>query len=323
MMPHLKILSLAVVSLLSVSSADAIEVIAHRGASHGAPENTLFALRLAWEEGASAAEVDVRLTRDGHVVLMHDEHLKRTAGHPVRVAESTLDELRGFDVGKWKDPSFAGERIPTLEEALQATPPGRTLVVEIKSGKEIVPALTEILRRSGKPAEEIVLISFDYEVLKTLKRELPAHRSYWLLGHEPNIPLAEIFSTYISLAKEAGLDGLNLSARWPLDEVTARRVLDNGLRILVWTIDNPETARRWIRRGATAITTNRPGFMMEALGVEKVPPPLQNPKPWFGRRRRVPYLVPSVGASATAFPGGSQAIVFSVRCNSPSPARNR
>jgi glycerophosphoryl diester phosphodiesterase len=257
-----------IVSLLSVPPIQAIEVIAHRGASHAAPENTLASLRLAWEEGAPTAEVDVRLTRDGQIVLMHDEHLKRTAGHSARVAETTLDELRKLDAGKWKSSSFAGERIPTLEEALDATPAGKALVVEIKCGTEIVPAMIETLRGSKKPAREVILIAFDYKVLEALKREIPAYRSYWLLGYDRHRPLDEAFTTYISLTKDAGLDGLNLSAEWPLDDVTARRVLDNGLRILVWTIDHPGTARKWINRGATAITTNRPGFMMKALGLK-------------------------------------------------------
>jgi len=266
------LLYLAGISLLPMTPLRAIEVIAHRGASFAAPENTLSALRLAWEEGAGTAEVDVRLTKDGKIVLMHDDTLERTAAQPGRVAETTLAAIRKLDVGLWKDPSFTGERIPTLDEALAATPSGRTLVIEIKCGIEIVEPLVETLNRSSKPSKEIILISFDYEVLKALKREIPPYRAYWLLGYEPNFPLEEIFSTYITLSKEAGLDGLNLGIEWPLDAPTARRVLDNGLRILVWTIDDPELARVWIKRGATAVTTNRPAFMMDALGVKKLAP---------------------------------------------------
>lgn len=279
---NLKPLELALfVSLgfFSVPRVAAVEVIAHRGASHRAPENTLASLRLAWEEGAPAAEVDVRLTRDGRIVLLHDENLQRTAGHPARVVETTLDELRKLDVGTWKDVSFANERIPTLEEAIEATPAGKTLVVEIKCGTEIVPALIEALRRSGKSAGEVVLISFDYEVLKTLKREIPDYRVYWLLGYERNHSMEEMFSTYLTLAKDAGLDGLNLSVEWPLDESTAWRLREAGLRILVWTIDDPEVARHWIQLGATAITTNRPAFMREGLGEEKSPLPEAKSRP--------------------------------------------
>jgi glycerophosphoryl diester phosphodiesterase len=109
-------------------------ITAHRGASHDAPENTLAALRLGFEQGADAGECDVRLTSDGRVVLLHDEGTHRVAACNLVAARHSLESLRRADVGAWKGPRYAGERIPTLEEALAVVPAGRRLLVEIKFG---------------------------------------------------------------------------------------------------------------------------------------------------------------------------------------------
>ena len=117
-----------------------IKIIAHRGASHLAPENTLASVELAWRLGADAVEVDVRLTRDGRIVAIHDPTTDRTAGIHLEVAATHSSHLRRLDVGRYKHPRFAGERIPYLEEVLQTVPPGRQLFVEIKCGPQILPA---------------------------------------------------------------------------------------------------------------------------------------------------------------------------------------
>src|SRR5690349_11820047 len=103
----------------------AIEIIAHRGSSFLAPENTLVASHLAWQEGADAVEGDFRLTADGHIVCIHDATLKRTAGVDRSVSQCTLDELKAYDFGGWKAPKFVGERIATLPEMLSTRPVGK------------------------------------------------------------------------------------------------------------------------------------------------------------------------------------------------------
>lgn len=100
-------------------------LIGHRGASHEAPENTLTAFELAWEEGADGIEADFRLTRDGQIVCMHDENTRRTTGISLTVADSLLDDLRRLDVGRWRGLAWAGTRIPTLSEVLAILPAGK------------------------------------------------------------------------------------------------------------------------------------------------------------------------------------------------------
>src|SRR5689334_1007095 len=116
-------------------------IIGHRGASHDAPENTLAAIRLGYEQGADFVEVDLRLTADKQIVLLHDADTKRTTSVEGKVTERTVKELQTLDAGSFKDAKWKGEKIPTLKEALAVIPRGRGMFLELKSGPEIVPPL--------------------------------------------------------------------------------------------------------------------------------------------------------------------------------------
>src|SRR5688572_19130995 len=117
MLSHL--LMFALFTTPAAAAADGpVEFIGHRGASFDAPENTVAAIKLAWEQKADGAEFDVYLTKDGKVAVIHDATTKRTAGADLKVAGSTLTELRALDVGRWKGEKFTGEKIPTLDEML-------------------------------------------------------------------------------------------------------------------------------------------------------------------------------------------------------------
>jgi glycerophosphoryl diester phosphodiesterase len=110
-----------------------VEIIAHRGASFDAPENTRAAVDLAWQQNADAAEIDIHVSRDGEIVVIHDDNTRRTTGLDAEVAALSLEELKKLDAGIWKGLQFAGESIPTLDEILALIPPGRRLFIEIKS----------------------------------------------------------------------------------------------------------------------------------------------------------------------------------------------
>ena len=134
--------------MVMTGSTPAVEIVAHRGASHDAPENTLAAVKLAWERDADGVEVDVYLTKDGRIAVLHDKTTKRTTGVDRPVAEMTLSELHELDAGSWQDPRWKGERIPSLEEVLDLVPPGKKMYVEVKCGPEIVP---ELVSSGGDP----------------------------------------------------------------------------------------------------------------------------------------------------------------------------
>ena len=240
--------------LNSGDSAKYLQIIAHRGASALAPENTLASVELAWHLGADAVEVDVRLTRDGRIVAIHDETTDRTAGTHLEVAATDSSQLRLLDVGRHKHSKFAGARIPYLEEVFQTVPPGRQLFVEIKCGPEILPPLLEIIANSGK-RPQVVIIGFDLATVTAAKTVLPDVPAHWLCDKR-------VFASYdrsiVEQAKAGGVDGLDV--HWT--GVTRRfiqAVKAAGLRVYIWTVDDPVQALRLRAMGADGITTNHPG----------------------------------------------------------------
>jgi glycerophosphoryl diester phosphodiesterase len=148
--------------------------IAHRGASYLAPENTIAAANLAWELGADAVEVDVFLSLDNRVMVIHDKDTKRTAAGKKNMAIKDTPSLvlRELDVGSWKDPKFRGEKIPFIPEIIATVPAGKFLVIEIKVGSEILPHLKREIDRSGK-LDQMVFISFGWETILDTKKMFP------------------------------------------------------------------------------------------------------------------------------------------------------
>jgi glycerophosphoryl diester phosphodiesterase len=174
--------------------AGRIHVCGHRGHSAGAPENTLPALRAAAELGATVAEVDVALTRDDEIVLLHDEILDRTTNGKGRVAELTLAEVKSLDAGVWFGPEFAGTAVPTLHEALAtARDAGLGLLVESKE-RQRPDLMTERLVRllqSENAFDDLLVISFDHVWLLALKERCPAIRTE-LITHARHVDIARI-----------------------------------------------------------------------------------------------------------------------------------
>jgi glycerophosphoryl diester phosphodiesterase len=244
-----------------------MDLIAHRGASHDAPENTLASVRLGWAQGADAVEVDVRQSRDGHIVVIHDAHTRRIAGVTRRVRAQTLEELRALDVGRWKHPRWAGEKAPALAEVIETVPPGKRLFVEIKCGPECLPQFVDTVKRSGKTPSQVVPIGFDLTTMKLVKWALAEWEVAWVQGFRRNWrggwrPTAE---KLIVQAKEAGLDALDLGGRGPVNADFAAKVHGVGLKLYIWTVDSVGLARRLIAAGVDGITTNRPGWLREEI----------------------------------------------------------
>jgi glycerophosphoryl diester phosphodiesterase len=264
------LLALSVSTLLAQDPATPVEIVAHRGASADAPENTLAALREGWRQGADAVEFDVWMTADHRVVLMHDEKLERTTGAPGLVTTSTWAELRALEAGSWKGPQWAGEPIPLLEQALETIPEGKRVYVEIKHGPEIVPHIAPIVRASNQTPEQIVFISFSQAVCEALKRALPDHEVLRLSGFkqdEDNGSYSPTIDSLIEEAAAAGLEGLDLSWKGPHDAESVQRIKDAGLFFAVWTVNTPEAAQSMAALGAQSITTDHPGKIREWLAA--------------------------------------------------------
>ncbi|MBI3876702.1 MAG: glycerophosphodiester phosphodiesterase [Verrucomicrobia bacterium] len=245
-----------------------MELIAHRGASHEAPENTLAAFDLAWCESADAAECDVHLTCDGEVVVIHDEDTRRTTGARGKVSERTLAELQKLDAGSWKSRRFVGEHIPTLAQVLDTIPRGKRLFIEIKSGPQTVAPLAATLKRSRVKPEQVAIIGFALPVMQLAKRALPRVPVY--LGAESSLRLLKRAwpispAKLIQATLDAGLDGLDVDARGPIDSEFVERVHAAHLKLFVWTVNNAALARRLVTAGVDGITTNRPAWLREKL----------------------------------------------------------
>ena len=261
--------SLMVTALSAATAAPNVEIIAHRGASFDAPENTVAAVRLGWEQGADAVEFDVYLSKDGKIVVLHDKDTKRTAGLDRPVVGQTLAELRTLDVGRWKDPKFAGERIPTLAEVLAPTPAGKRVFIEVKCGPEIVPELKRELAAAKLRPEQTAVISFSADVIAAVKKELPELKAYWLvsLGSSKKKP-KKVWTTDEVIAKARAIqaDGLDLSADAEVTPRYIRAASEARLPVYVWTVNDPALAKQMIAAGAVGVTTDRPGWLREQLG---------------------------------------------------------
>jgi glycerophosphoryl diester phosphodiesterase len=245
-----------------------VEIIAHRGASYDAPENTLSSVNLAWQQHADAVEVDVHLSRDGRLVVIHDYDTRKTSGVRKKVSEQTLAELKELDVGRWKDRKWSGEKIAALEEVLATVPDGRRLFVEIKCEVECVEEFAGVFRSSGKRPEQMVAIGFGLETMKAIKQKLPEIEVCWIAEFKRNWRTGQWSpkpEALIEKAKAAGLDGLDLGARGPITRRLVSQVHDGGLTFYVWTVDSPANARKLRDAGVNGITTNRPGWLRERL----------------------------------------------------------
>src|SRR5262249_48645273 len=155
------------------------------------------------------AEFDVHLTKDGRLVAIHDASTQRTTGTDLKVADSTLADLRQLDAGKWKGEKFAGEKLPTLDEVLAAVPAGKRVFIEIKCGPEAVPEMDRVVKASKLKPEQTCVISFNADVVAAVKEARPDLQALWIVSLHAQGKSAE---DLIARAKDINSDGLNLSA---------------------------------------------------------------------------------------------------------------
>ena len=255
-----------VIPLLSAGAQAGTEtvspvIIAHRGASKEAPENTVAAAKLGFEKGADAVEVDVWLSKDGHPVVIHDSTTKRTTGVDKKVKDMELSELQALDAGSWFDEKFANERIPTLDQILEARSSEGVIVIEIKDkDPALIPAIAVSLERTASTPDQTALIAFDFDTLKAAKERLPDYRAYWLHGYKKkagtdgNPAIDEL----ITKTKDAGFEGLNLHYDWPIDEAFVEKIHEAALELYIWTVNNRLEIRNLMEAGVDGITTDRP-----------------------------------------------------------------
>jgi glycerophosphoryl diester phosphodiesterase len=240
------------------AQAAAVLVIAHRGASGHAPENTLAAFRRAVSLGATFIETDLQLTRDTRFVAIHDDTVDRTTNGKGRVHDLTLTELRRLDAGSWFGSEFTGERVPTLEEILEFSKKHDVVFyLELKPtgswGGEH--ALIGALRSSGEVARTIV-ISFESAILEALRKIEPTLMTGLLFEGQLENP--------IQRAVEIGARQLAVRG----DLVTPTLLADarkNDLQVVCWTVNQPAHMRLLIEAGVSGIMSDYPDRLVASV----------------------------------------------------------
>jgi glycerophosphoryl diester phosphodiesterase len=251
-------------------------IIAHRGDSSHAPENTLAAFQMAIDAGADGVEFDVRLSKDGVPVVIHDGDLRRTGGQNIMISELTAQELGNVDVGSWfnkrfperSDPAFSKETIPTLAEVLKLLKQTNgPIYIELKCGinnhEALAIAVCDILRGSPQLSQMIVK-SFKLATIPVVRFYLPEVQTAALF--EPTIlDLVRSKKHLITVAKEFGADQLSLHTSLATKKFTALAKAA-GMPITIWTADNVKWVARCCEREIGALITNDPAKLLPARG---------------------------------------------------------
>ena len=243
-------------------------IIAHRGESFDAPENTLAAINLAWKNKVKSVEIDIQLTHDNEIVAIHDYDTLKVSGTKKVIKKTSLQELKSYDVGSYKDIKWRNERIPTLKEVLQTVPSGSKLIIEIKSDESILEKLKLELDQSELKNSQIEIIAFDLNTIAQAKKLMPEYKMLWLLDLDyfwPHWMLRINKQRIIRIVKRHKLEGVNVWAGKILNRKFIEKFQNAGLLVYTWTVNKPKTAERLFRDGINGITTDRAAWMTQQL----------------------------------------------------------
>jgi glycerophosphoryl diester phosphodiesterase len=247
-------------------------ILGHRGAAAVAPENTIAAFARAMSDGADGIEFDVRLSRDGGVVVIHDASLKRTGLVNRLVSELTAQELQQIDVGSWFDKTdsktYAGERIPLLTDVFDLFRPNDGLLyVEMKcepnEGATLAAEVVRLTRDSGV-AERVVVESFDHAAIAKVREIDSAIRTAALF--EPKLSEPQTLMRRLTMVEKAidvGANEIALHHRLAGNRVV-ERARARDLEVVLWTIDDPKWIPRARNLGIKALISNNPAGMLQA-----------------------------------------------------------
>ena len=268
-------------SLLSISAATMFVVccaaagkpaydtlIAHRGESHDAPENTMPAFKMAVDRGFGF-ECDIYLSADKKLFTFHDNNLKRTTGgkHTEKCIdanwENTISKVNVGGWGKWKGSKFDPTGPALLENVLKLARDGRYIYVEVKGDDPSwVPYIKEVFaKQNNATPKNVLFISFGDEVCAELKRQMPEYRVYWLTNGKVKSNKAGgryyTADEIIEILKKLGVDGVDIRFTSEIiDAAFVKKVKDAGFSFHAWTIDSLKTAETAFSRGVDTVTTN-------------------------------------------------------------------
>lgn len=235
---------------------DRIKIVAHRGASGYAPENTLASMKKAIEMKSDMSELDVQETADGEIILLHDKSLKRTTGVDKNIWEMSYAELNGLDAGSWYSADYKNEPIPTLKEVIKLVNGKMKLNIELKANKHE----KKLAERSLKIVEDnnfldqVVFTSFKFDEIRKI-RELNKHAKVgYIFGRLPKD--VDVF------AEDVHILSVNYKT---VDEKFMKMANASGKEVAAWTVNKKEDMERMINLGVSEIITNYPDRLAELL----------------------------------------------------------
>lgn len=238
-------------------------VIAHRGASSLAPENTLASVKKALQLGVDVVEIDVHRTKDRELVVIHDSTIDRTTPGSGAVRNYTLPALNDFDAGGWFDASFAGERIPTLRAVLETTKDKAILLIELKSNRAEVPTIN-LVKELGM-TDQVIIQSFKFEHIKKVNEKAPEIPTVLLVSEPKHSSNPQKAATWITnTAEYSNATGIGIRHNWLTPELI-ELAMRKDLAIFVWTVDKSADLQKFIETGVQGIITNRPQDLQKLL----------------------------------------------------------
>ncbi len=239
--------------------------IAHRGASAYAPENTLSAILKAIELKSKYIEVDVHMSKDGEIVVIHDQTVDRTSSGSGRVYEKSLRGLKELDFGSWFGPDFKGEKIPTLREVLAVIPQGYTLIIELKDEGEIYNNIKKKIIKQVKEynlENQVILKSFSFKILNTFEALAPEiERLYCTFGGNSWITL-DNFLRFKSIFEGSQFSYLQVH-KFFLGTSLIKQSHQRGIKIIVWDVHDQDTIDKFKSLGVDFIESNNPDLVFE------------------------------------------------------------
>ncbi len=241
--------------------------ISHRGESFDAPENTLASINLAWERKVDAVEVDVRITKDNHIVVIHDKDTARVCNKKLIIKKSFYSELPEIIIGKGKQNIYCNEQIPLLSDVIETIPAGNFLFIDIKSGKNTIPFLNKIIKLYYSKFSSIKFISSNNSVLSLLKKRMPEINCYKIFKFKwyQN----KLDTNYIIRnCKKLNIDGVDIMYNNFIDRNFIDTIKNEGLKFFVWTVNDPQKASKLLSLGVDGITTDRGEWLKKQVSIK-------------------------------------------------------
>lgn len=241
-------------ALETVQLDDRVAVMAHRGSSMGAPENTLAAIRKAIDDGADWVEIDVQETADGEVVVFHDSDFMKLAGVDLKIWDATMEDLKDLDVGSWFAPEFKDERVPTLAQVLDLCKGKIGVNIELKyygHDEQLERRVAEIVEAHDMAAETLIM-SLKMDAVRKMKSIRPK----WKVGLLMSVVAGDV--------SRIEADFLAVNARFA-DSRLIQTARDDGKEIYVWTVNDAPTMSTMISRGVDGLLTDKPALARSVL----------------------------------------------------------